>query len=232
MIGATFRYLGALILLLLCYIGGVTLFPIAYLLRRWKDYYPLWWWFDDEDGLYGADYWREANNITKKNFWVAWRWAIRNPMWNAHTKIIPRSGLEFPLHKYGKLIHNFKVVDLMNSAVFHYVDDDGSWNGNVGECLSKKHSYIGWAFVIFEKQGVTYWRFSFAKQLIGPLGLEIQIGAFHRYIFKIKLKWNKKVFDHIPLTEIPHEAFVTHHELVLPKRDFKEIVVSKYIINY
>ena len=230
-----FNYLGVTILLLISFIGGTILYPFIYWFKdsTLSRKYPLWWWFDDEDGLYGAQYWRDAKGITKKNWWISCRWsAWRNPMWNALTKLIPRSGIEFALNKYGLLIHNGKEVDLMNSAVFHYVNDDGTWNGNVGNWLSKKYSYSGWAFVWFEKQNRTYFRFSFAKKLIGPLDFELQIGTFQRYLFKMKLKWHNKIFENkdIPLRNW-EEIIVKYNSIALPKKNFFTTKVEKYIIN-
>lgn len=230
------NYLGAAMLLLLCYLGGIILFPIAYLFRNspYAKKYPLWWWFDDEDGLYGAEYWRIAKKIIKKNFWVAWRWSIRNPMWNAHTKLVPGSGLELIKYSAGKLKHKGKEVNLINSAVFNYVNDNGVWSGNVGEYLSGYYSYLGWSFIYFEKSnGRTYWRFSLAKQIIGDLGIEIQIGTFHRYIFKIKLKWNNKIFERdCPISCTPVNVINNFKTVVLPMRDYFSEKISKFIINF
>lgn len=232
-----FNFLGALILLLLCYLGGVLLYPIIYWFKdsTLSRDYPLWWWFDDEDGLYGAEYWRKAKNITKKNWWISYRWCgLRNPMWNAHTKIIPKSGLQVPLKAYGNLIHDGQQTNLMNSAVFHYVNDDGTWNGNVGDWMSERYSYLGWTFVWFEVKESLYLRFSFAKQLIGPLGLEIQIGTFHRHMFKIKLKWNKKIWEKRELIDLSRLQFENYTLVDVEKRSIisNPHKISKYIINY
>ena len=228
------NYLGVGILLLLCWIGGVILYPFIYWTKNWSASrkYPLWWWFDDEDGLYGAEYWRTAKGITKKNWWVSCRWsAWRNPMWNAHTKIIPRTGMEIPKELFGKLERAGEEMDLMDSAVFHYVDDNGEWNGNVGDWLSIKHSYIGWTFVWFKKFDKLYWRFSFAKQIWGKLALEIQIGVFHRYLFKIKLKWHNKVFEERSVFDVSKQAITNFNNIVLPRRDFFRTQTDKFIIN-
>lgn len=232
-IGAIFNYVGALFLLLLTGLGGVLLYPIMYWFYKDELNPPLWWWFDDEDGLYGADYWRKAKGITKKNFWISYRWCgLRNPMWNAKTKLIPISGFEYPIYEAGKLVHNGEEVNLKNSAVFHYVNDEGVWNGNAGDWLSKTYSYLGWAFIWFEKDDKTYFRFSFAKQIWGKLGLEIQIGTFHRYMFKIKLKWHNKVFEERKITSIPYNTIVNYKTITLPYRDKKILPKTKYIINY
>ena len=179
------RYLGALVLLGLCWIGGVGLFPFIY----WFRYADLlWWWWDDEDGLYGAEYWRKAKGITKKNFWVAYRWAgLRNPMWNAHTKIRPSSKDEVLIKGYGQLTRNGEVVAITNSACINFEDDQGNYEGNAGTNFSTYFSYLGWAFVWIYKDKQIHWRFSLAKRLIGKWWIQYQLGSFHRYIFKIKL---------------------------------------------
>lgn len=233
-LGAILNYIGVLFLLLLTAVGGVLLYPLIYTYRDIAKKPPLWWWFDDEDGLYGADYWREAKNITKKNFWVSYRWCgLRNPMWNAKTKLVPIQGMEFIISKYGKLTRNKENVSLKNSAVFHYVDDYGVWNNNSGKWLSLKYSYIGWSFLWFKKHNKTYFRFSFAKQIWGKLGLEIQIGTFHRYAFKVKLKWHNKIFEDIEITNLSTNVIMNYKNNILPKRPFTIIQkISKFIINY
>ena len=184
------NYLGALLLLLLAYLGGVLLFPFVYWFRYASFFY---WWWDDEDGLYGAEYWRKAKKITKKNFWVAYRWAgLRNPMWNAHTKIRPKSGDETLIKGYGKLTRNGENVNLMNSAIINYEDENGVYQGNAGDNFSFYFSYLGWSFVWYTKRDKLYWRFSLAQRLFKRRWVQFQFGAFHRYIFKIKSTVNSR----------------------------------------
>jgi len=189
------NYLGALCLLLLAYLGGILFYPFLYPFRNvsWiRNNYPGWWWFDDEDGNYGAEYWRKAKGITKKNFWVAYRWAgLRNPMWNAHTKIRPGSGEEILLYGVGKLTRDGKEVNIMNIAIINYEDSEGRYQGNAGDYFSIYFSYLGWAFIWFYKNEKLHWRFSLAKRIYKRRWIQFQFGSFHRYIFKIKSSVNK-----------------------------------------
>lgn len=183
------NYIGAFVLLALAFVGGMVLYPFVYPFRNInfvRNNTPFWWFFDDEDGFYGAEYWRTAKGITKNSFWVSYRWsALRNPMWNAHTKIRPNSGKEVIVRSWGKLTRG-EETSLSNSATLNYEDYNGNYQGNTGDYLSLKFSYLGWAFIWFTKNDKLYWRFSLAMRLFGKRWIEIQLGAFYRYIFKVK----------------------------------------------
>lgn len=200
-------YLGALILLLLSFIGGHLLYPTMYLFRHSIDNTPVfWWWFDDEDGYYGAEYWQKAKKITVRviektdsiwkktikeiiNWLIAIRWSgMRNPMWNAHTKIKPPSGNEIIIKAYGNLTRNGEEIALSNSAGINYEDADGRYQGNAGDIFSEYFSVLGWAFIWFKKENSNrvYWRFSLAKRVYKRRWIQLQFGAFHRYIWKMK----------------------------------------------
>ena len=183
------HYLGASILMLLAFLGGTFLYPFIYPFRKHIRNTPIfWWWFDDEDGYYGAEYWKKAKKITKNNFWISYRWCgLRNPMWNAHTKIVPKSGTEKVISAKGKLTQDGKEIALHNNAVLIYVDENGKYTGNAGDFFSEKYSILGWSFVWFTIPGRLYWKFSLAKSIIWNIGINIQIGVFHRYIFKFKI---------------------------------------------
>ena len=182
-------YIGVLALLLTCYLGGVLLYPLVYFFYYDGVKIPLWWWFDDEDGLFGADYWRKAKKITKKNWWVSYRWCgLRNPMWNAHTKIRPISGDENIIYAKGNLTRNGEQIALSNEAQINFEDDNGKYQGNAGDNLSYYFSILGWAFIWFTKKDRLYFRFSLVKNIYKNKWLEIRIGTSHRYLFVIKIK--------------------------------------------
>ena len=183
------QYVGVLFLLLLSYLGGVLLYPLVYFFYYDGVKIPLWWWFDDEDGLYGAEYWRKAKGITKNNWLVSYRWCgLRNPMWNAKTKIRPISGKEVIIYAKGKLTRNGEEIALSNEAQINYEDINGRYQGNAGDIISKRFSILGWSFVWFTKKDKLYWRFSLVKNFYKGFWLEIRIGTSYRFLFVLKLK--------------------------------------------
>ena len=189
-------WIGVLLIQILGYVGGVLLYPIAWLLKKsvYSTKIPLWWWFDDEDGLFGAEYWRKAKKITKLNFWTSYRWcALRNPMWNLYSTLVPKKGDEVIVYSKGKLTRGNDNLSLYNVATFFYVDKDGRWTNNAGEFLSLQHSILGWVFIWFTIQDKLYWRFSYTGNVFWKLWLEIQLGVGWRYTFRIKFKWNPKL---------------------------------------
>ena len=187
------EYIGVLMVLLLAFVGGYVIYPFLYPFRHSIRNTPVfWWWFDDEDGYYGAEYWRLAKKITKYNWWVSYRWSgMRNPMWNAHTKIRPISGDETILKAYGHLTRDGKDVALSNSAAVMFEDDEGNYEGNAGTNFSMKFSVLGWAFVWLKKKNRIYWRFSLAMKLYKRRWIILQFGAFYRFIFKLKFAMKK-----------------------------------------
>ena len=191
------EYLGVLVLLLSAFLGGYIFYPIMYLFRNSIRNTPVfWWWFDDEDGYYGAEYWRRAKEITKYNFWVSYRWSgMRNPMWNAHTKLKPISGNELIQNSWGHLTRNGENIDLINTAVINFVDDNGVYQGNAGDNFSEELSVIGWSFIFFKKKNDakarTYLRFSLSMKLYKRRWIILHFGAFHRFIWKFKFSMKK-----------------------------------------
>ena len=208
------RWLGAMLIALVAFILPKILYPLIYPYHRfeWSNKKPLWYFWDDEDGIYGAQYWREAKGITKYNFWVSYRWcALRNPMWNLHTKLVPIRGDEYYISMKGKLLRNQEAdVPLYKVAVLMYVNDDGSYLGNSGDNLSLKYSILGRTFLWFKIKNRLYWRYSFAGKIINwnfkitnffgrvikfPLNLwlEVQLGTGYRHTFRVKLKLNPNI---------------------------------------
>ena len=91
---------------------------------------------------------------------------------------------------------NGENINLLNTAELRFVNEDGRYTGNLGDYLSMRISVLGWALIWFTKKDKLYWRFSIAKKIYKNIWLHIEVGAFHRYIFKIKLK-NIKILGFI-----------------------------------
>jgi hypothetical protein len=186
------KWVGVMLMPLLAFITAPFTYPTVYLFRniKWvRENSPFWFWFDDEDGYYGADYWRKEKGITKDNFWTSYRWsALRNPMWNLHTILKPRKGEEVYLNQKGNLTRNNVPLALSNVAVMHFEDENGNWIGNTGKILSLKYSVIGKVFIWFTIKDTLYWRYSLVKNLFGSWWIEIQLGVGYRYTFRFKTK--------------------------------------------
>jgi hypothetical protein len=185
-----------MLLPLLALILTPIIYPLVYPYRNfeWAKKKPLWYFWDDEDGLYGAEYWRKAKGITKDNFWTSYRWlALRNPMWNMHASLKPILGEEVYISMKGNLTRDGKEIDLYKVAVFHYEDENGKWVGNSGEILSKKYSILGKTMIWFTIKNKLYWRFSYAENLFSKLWIELQLGIGSRYTFRLKAKWKPNI---------------------------------------
>ena len=181
-----------MLIALLAFLTAPITYPLVYPYHRfkWSKNKPWWYWFDDEDGLYGSLYWRTAKGITKNNFWVSYRWcALRNPMWNLHASLVPLKGKEKVVNQKGILTKNGKRVALYRVAVIQYEDADGNWQHNSGDIISLKHSIIGSVFRWFTIQNKLYWRYSFVKNVFWRLWIEIQLGVGKRYTFRFKVKF-------------------------------------------
>ena len=113
-----------MIVSLISFIVTPFIYPIVYWLPdSWRAYKPLWYFFDDEDGLYGPVYWRNGKGITKRNFWVSYKWlGLRNRMWNLQASLKPIIGKEEMVECSGDLTQNGKLIDLSNVAVLIVVD--------------------------------------------------------------------------------------------------------------
>ena len=194
------KWAGVMILPLLALAVAPLLYPVAYLLRNVKIVREklLWYFFDDEDGFYGAQYWRDAKGITKNTFWISYRWsALRNPMWNMHTVLKPIEGSEVVISEKGQLTStDGEDIPSTNVAVLMYVDEDGVWAHNSGKYLSIYFSKLGRVFIWFTIEDKLYWRCSYAGNLFGNIWMEIQLGIGKRYTFRFKVK-NVKVFENL-----------------------------------
>lgn len=188
------KYLAVMCISLFGFISAPIVFPILYLFRNTKlrRIKPFWYYFDDEDSIYGAAYWRNNKGL-KTNFVTAYRWnAIRNPAWNLQASLKPRKGDEVLLYAKGKLTQNGEPISPTNVAVLMYEDEAGNWIHNTGDKVSVKYSKLGKIFIWFNIGDTLYWRFSFANRVYRNLWLELQIGVGSRYTFRLKFHRNKK----------------------------------------
>ena len=173
---------------LLGFITAPFIFPLLYPFRNTglRNVKPFWYYFDDEDGVYGADYWRKAKGL-ERNFWTAYKWnAIRNPAWNLHTVIIPKKGEEKLISWSGQLTQSGKIIMPTEVAVIHFENKDGSYAGNTGDIISLKYSKLGSVFLWFTKGGRLYWRYSLAKNVYRNHWIELQLGTGYRHTFRFK----------------------------------------------
>lgn len=188
-----------MLILLLGVITSYFMFPLYYILKDSKSALKriLWLYGDDEDGVYGAEYWKKAKGIKKDNFITAYRWSVlRNPAWNLHTLIAPEGEQEREIKSFGKLYKNLERISLDNMAVIHHVDHNGNWNNNSGQYISMKYSILGYSFYFFEKGFKKYFRFSTAFRLFNikdkSIFIEIQIGTSKkRHLAKFKIKYKE-----------------------------------------
>lgn len=194
------RWISVMLISLLGWITTKFMFPIAYYLRdvdivRNK---LLWIYYDDEDGIYGTDWWREANNYVINSdvawfdrFACAYQWcALRNPAWNLQSILKPKQGLKKYISLKGSHSKNGNYdISIFDMCVLKYVSKDYTYQDNKGEYLSLVHSIIGSMFVWYEIDKTLYWRYSYAKKGLFGLWYEIQLGTNdRRFTFRLKIK--------------------------------------------
>ncbi len=177
------------------FITAPVIFPLLYPFRKWiSKIKPFWYYFDDEDGIYGSLLWREERGL-KENFLAAYKWnALRNPAWNLQASLKPKAHygdgaqLQRIVSYKGFLTRNGNEVSLPEFAVIKTEDKDGKYTDNFGKYFSYKYSIIGKMFIWYEVDGTLYWRFS--KVWKGKRKWkEIQIGiSDKRYLLRYKSK--------------------------------------------
>lgn len=188
---------------LLGFVTAPIIYPILYPLRNDKDIRgrkPFWYYFDDEDGDYGTDWFRESLKYGSKTDWwslfrIAYKWsALRNPAWNLQASLTPNNGEKKLIETFGKATKNGVEVDPFAFAGFKYVDKDGVYKNNIGDYLSLQHSTIGKMFTWYEADDKLYWRLSYANNVVSKLWIELHLGTNnYRYTFRLKFKWNLQV---------------------------------------
>lgn len=181
-----------MIVSLLGFVSAPFIFPLYYVLRNTKIvkyFIPLWYYGDDEDGVYGADYWKIAKGIKKDTFWTAYKWsALRNPAWNLMTVLVPKAGDEVYVSHSGGLSRNGIEISPDNVAVIMYEDMEEKWMHNSGDVVSLKYSKIGKVMYWFTIEGKLYWRYSYVGKPFRNIWFEIQLGVGNRYTFRFKFK--------------------------------------------
>lgn len=185
-------YLLVMLISLFGFITAPFVFPLVYIFRNTKIRHikPFWYYFDDEDSIYGSEYWRKAKGL-KENFITAYRWnAIRNPAWNLHTSLKPIQGKEVLVSSKGRLTKNNKETSMFDVAVLMYEDANSNWMHNTGDKISVKYSILGSVFIWFKINGKLYWRCSYAGNIYKNLWGELQLGIGNRYTFRLKFHNN------------------------------------------
>lgn len=187
---------------LLGFLTAPIVYPILYTLREdpdIRDKKPFWYYFDDGDGDYGTDWFRESLPYGDKTdkwsrFKIAYAWsAIRNPAWNLQASLRPIEGEKVLVSTKGYIEQDGVALDPYAIANFKYINAEGVYKDNIGDFLSIKHSFIGKRFTWYKIGNKLYWRYSYANRLISKMWVELQIGVSnHRYTFRLKLKWDLK----------------------------------------
>lgn len=187
---------------LLFFLLAHIVYPILYPFRNLKlmNYIPFWWFFDDEDGNYGTDWFRDSLEYGNKTDWfslfrIAYKWsAMRNPSWNLQASLLPKEGYKVLLSSSGSAVRGGIVVSPFLMCGFKYENENGKYTNNIGDYLSLTHSILGRQFAWYKVEGVTYWRFSYANELFKNVWVEFQIGTNNqRYTWRLKIKRNLKV---------------------------------------
>ena len=185
------------------YLTAKIVYPILYPLRydddiRYKK--PFWYYFDDEDGNYGTDWFRESLSYgdmsTKwRKFRVAYKWsALRNPAWNLQASLKPIDGEKELVSTSGYVQRSGVELSPYVFANFKYVNKDGIFKNNIGDYLSVKHSAFGKSLTWYKVGKKLYWRLSYADNLVSKLWVELHLGVSNdRYTFRFKVKWNLKL---------------------------------------
>lgn len=200
-IASIFDWIATMSKNLLGFITAPIIYPILYPFRNDPDIRgkkPFWYYFDDEDGDYGTDWFRESlpyGNKTDKwsLFKTAYKWsALRNPAWNLQASLVPNNkGEQTIISSKGKLIKNGEEQSPLVFAGFKYINLNGDYKDNRGDFLSIKHSTFGKMFTWYESGGRLFWRLSYANNIFSKLWIEFHIGTNnYRYTFRLKFKWN------------------------------------------
>ena len=163
-------------------------------------YIPFWWFFDDEDGNYGTDWFRDSLSYGHKTDWVgrfriAYKWsALRNPAWNLQASLQPKDGVKVLVSSGGSAVKGgIKVLDPYALCGFKYENENGQYTNNIGDYLSLKYSLIGKKWSWYKVEGRLYWRFSYANELFKNVWVEWQVGTNnYRYTWRLKLKYKLK----------------------------------------
>jgi hypothetical protein len=134
------------------YLTAKVVYPILYPLRYDREIRPnkpFWYYFDDEDGNYGTDWFRESLSYGDmstrwRKFRVAYKWsALRNPAWNLQASLKPIDGEKKLVSTRGYVQRSGVELSPYVFANFKYVNKEGVFKNNIGDYLSVKHSAFG-----------------------------------------------------------------------------------------
>jgi len=192
------RWIAVMLISLLGFVTAPIIFPIAYLLRNVKLFrnHLLWYYYDDEDTIFGTEWFRKSKGLKDKGFKTAYLWsAIRNPAWNLQASLQPEQSTIWVYSSKGMLNKYGKIQKVTEMAVLKYVNIDGIYSDNKGEFLSLQHSILGSMFLWYEVSRKLYWRYSYAKNVYKDYWVEIQLGTNdRRYTWRLKIK-KTKIFE-------------------------------------
>ena len=166
-----------------------AVFPVAWRFRHKGKDSKLWWWMDDErfDSTtphgYAKDYFSFilkykdiVPNIEDENFWIAYKWHIRNSVWNLkRTKFLVDStpaevgnnnidNVVIVKNTLVKLNENGTITELDPTGVWimspglKYLPqrpDEDIWQVNQGDTISYKTSILGEVEMWFTPKGKT-----------------------------------------------------------------------------
>lgn len=183
------------------------MFIPAWLLRNFR-FNPFWIWLDDEriknkralfpKNRYSQDYFNYLNG-NQETFFTAYKWHMRNKVWNLQSLIRPRKG-ERKLYEMevNHLIMEGKKVNQMQSwipmARLKYWNNgvEGD-NVNKGDKISFKYSIVGKGY-LWEKIGkrLTF-RYSFLKSFAGFYWNFVAGENDKRFVFSFKIKRIKEI---------------------------------------
>lgn len=198
------RWIGVMLVNAVGFITAPLIYPLLYPFRnKINKVKPFWYYFDDEDGDYGTDWFRESLSYGENKDWwskfrVAYKWsALRNPAWNLQANLVPKKGTikVEEIVKLNLTRNNKIIVDINEFATLKFVDVLGNFKDNIGSYLSLKYSILGKAFIWYKIDNTLYWRYSFANKVSKKFWIEIHLGTGRRYVFRLKIKKNLNVYE-------------------------------------
>jgi len=196
-------WVGVMLVNLAFFLLAKVIYPLLYPFRNTKlaKIKPFWWFFDDEDGNYGTQWFRDSLSYGHKTDWfsrfrIAYKWsALRNAAWNLQASLAPKDGTKVLISSGGSAVKGgVEVTNPLLFANFKYVNENGQYTNNIGDYLSLNHSVIGKLWAWYEVDGKLYWRWSYANEVFKGFWVEWHMGINnYRYTFRHKWKFNLKI---------------------------------------
>ena len=199
--------------------SGSMLFLGLFGLTEFIMFFPAWWtkdipvlkwvfwiWLDDSrfkgEG-YASDYWEfiKKHNTQHENIWIAYKWHIRNRVWNLDTLINRRKRKRKTVETVidnlymGGVLVNQDLKWIPMARLKYWKNGKEGWDVNSGDKISFNHSIFGEGY-LWETIGK---RLTFRYSLLKPvffnkLLLNLVFGENDkRFVFTIKLKINKHI---------------------------------------